>query len=186
MTQSYVSPRFCIHCDKEQPTHTETLRCQACGRVTAETDIPVRVRQPLAGSSPNGLARADVPKPEKLVLQETPQLRRWIDQTKALADTFQERATKSLGFAEQFQTEAKQLQMAAQAFAGLLRQIGIEPRPRHTESADGAEPQRYVGRPMPPGKWARAHDACVKCGRTDRKHKAHGLCSGCWNSGLSK
>lgn len=29
------------------------------------------------------------------------------------------------------------------------------------------------------GRWSRKHDACVSCGRTDRKHKAHGLCTSC-------
>ena len=29
-------------------------------------------------------------------------------------------------------------------------------------------------------RWSRKHDACVDCGRTDRKHAAHGLCDTCW------
>lgn len=30
-----------------------------------------------------------------------------------------------------------------------------------------------------PGRWALNHDACVGCGTTARRHRAHGLCSAC-------
>jgi hypothetical protein len=29
------------------------------------------------------------------------------------------------------------------------------------------------------GRWARKHDACLSCGTTERKHLAHGWCTGC-------
>jgi 5-methylcytosine-specific restriction endonuclease McrA len=29
------------------------------------------------------------------------------------------------------------------------------------------------------GRWSRLFDACRECGRTDRKHHAHGLCTAC-------
>lgn len=32
-----------------------------------------------------------------------------------------------------------------------------------------------------PGRWSRAHDACVQCGTTERPHKVHGVCTRCYN-----
>lgn len=31
-------------------------------------------------------------------------------------------------------------------------------------------------------RWSRGYDQCTECGRTDRKHNAHGLCVACYSS----
>lgn len=31
-----------------------------------------------------------------------------------------------------------------------------------------------------PRRWSRAHDACIECGTTQRKHYGHGLCMNCY------
>ena len=33
---------------------------------------------------------------------------------------------------------------------------------------------------MPPEKWSRKHDSCVKCGTTEKKHASRGLCVRCY------
>jgi hypothetical protein len=33
---------------------------------------------------------------------------------------------------------------------------------------------------LPPGKWAVKHDACIKCGSTNKKHMGKGLCTTCY------
>lgn len=33
---------------------------------------------------------------------------------------------------------------------------------------------------LPEGKWAKEHDRCIECGRTDRPHMAKGLCKPCY------
>lgn len=33
-----------------------------------------------------------------------------------------------------------------------------------------------------PGRWALLHDACVRCGTTERKHLARGMCSPCYQA----
>lgn len=167
MNQPSTVERYCIGCGTERQVHIETGRCQTCGRATAHTTaLPL-----------NGMALAPTAQPaprtaERLVLAETPQLRRWVQQTRDLADTFKERAAKSDAFAQRFQSEAQTLARAARAFAGLLSQIGIDAPPPKSTSALTA--RRLSGR------WSLAHDKCSRCGRTDRKHKALGLCEGCW------
>jgi hypothetical protein len=40
---------------------------------------------------------------------------------------------------------------------------------------------RYPGRVgIPFGRWAIAFDACTDCGRSDRHHQGHGLCTACY------
>lgn len=31
-----------------------------------------------------------------------------------------------------------------------------------------------------PGRWSRAHECCVECGRTEKPHVSHGRCRPCW------
>lgn len=35
------------------------------------------------------------------------------------------------------------------------------------------------GQPLPPGQWAKEHDQCRDCGKTDRPHHSRGLCQRC-------
>ena len=35
---------------------------------------------------------------------------------------------------------------------------------------------------LPPGKWSKNYDACVKCGKTDAKHAGQGMCLRCYSS----
>ena len=35
------------------------------------------------------------------------------------------------------------------------------------------------GQPLPPGQWAKEHDQCRECGKTDRPHHSRGLCQRC-------
>lgn len=35
------------------------------------------------------------------------------------------------------------------------------------------------GQPLQPGQWAKEHDHCRACGKTDRRHHSRGLCQRC-------
>lgn len=170
--------RFCLHCDKETAVHAETLRCQTCGLPTARGEMLDRLKQ----QSPNGAAGPTVlrpstpsppsPAPEKLVLEETPLLRRWAALTQEVGDKLQERAERSKKFAQQYSAEAKQLQQAASAFSGLIGQISIQ-TPAAREA--GKSPRK------PPGAWARDSERCIQCGTTDVPHAARGYCKRCYD-----
>lgn len=174
MTLTSTVERFCVWCNAERQVHAETGRCQTCGRSTARGDALPPPSNSLAPTAPtrNGTS-AQPPVPEKLVLPETPTLRRWVELTRSLADGFQASAAKAADRARASDAESRRLANAAAGFAGLLAQIGLaEP------AAAKSHPRR-----LPAGRWAREHEACVKCGKTDRPHKAHGLCARCHPGG---
>lgn len=57
--------------------------------------------------------------------------------------------------------------------------LSIVTNPEHQRIhglARGMNPQAAR---LPEGKWARHYDHCQRCGRTDRKHAAKGLCNPC-------
>ena len=46
---------------------------------------------------------------------------------------------------------------------------------------DGFMPRAGSGpRSKPPGRWARDYDACLRCGRADRRYNGRGLCGTCY------
>lgn len=154
-----VIERYCVWCRADRKIHADTGRCQTCGKNAGLPQSPNGVGAHASASAPQAAA--------KLILTETPELRRWLDLTRALAEKFTARAERSRKFADQFQAEADQLKTAAQAFAGLLDQLSIEQR---TDAK----------------AWSARHAACVNCGTTTRKHVARGLCTRCYRPGASE
>lgn len=160
--------RFCIYCDKERQVHAETGRCQSCGKRTATGEVLERLQQPTGAS--NG--QSANPSPPKLVLTETASLRKWVALTREVATDLAERAQRSADSAKTLQIDAQRLQQAATAFGQLLGQIGIEPAPTPGSASVGRVARLN-------GRWSQAYDACIDCGRTDRKYAAHGRCRAC-------
>lgn len=163
MTQVIVQ-RFCFHCDAERAVDAETFRCQSCGHPTARGEVVDRLRAETAVRT-NGTAVSAPAEP--LELPDTTAMRKWIDQTRALAEGFAASAAKKREQATQLAAEASRLQRAADAYRGLLSQLQV-PRiePMALPSGGG-------------NRWAKGFDACIDCGRSSVKHIAHGRCGTC-------
>jgi hypothetical protein len=181
MTIPSTTERYCINCDADRQVHIETGRCQTCGRVAVRGDAAEAVRAQAAvraaSINGNGHMAHGTAAPDKLMLPETAELRQWVSLTERVAGRLKERADRSAGLAKQFDAEATQFKRAASAFAGLLSQVGIEPKGQ-AAMPDGQPPTKRSGSQLN-GRWSMSYEACVDCGRTDRKHAARGRCQAC-------
>lgn len=146
---------FCAHCRSDQMVDPLSRRCLTCAHSTGRT----------VAEAQNGAA----PKPQEgIKLPATNASRRWLEGTRALAASFTKAAEEAEGRARKATAEAERLRKAAAAFTGLLPQVSV----------DEGLPKATTGAALN-GRWSRAHERCVSCGRVDRPHKAKGLCSAC-------
>jgi uncharacterized paraquat-inducible protein A len=150
-----TTQRFCISCGGDRRVDIETSRCTVCGKPTARGEALEQLQAQAA-------ARA------AMVLPGTPTSRRWIEQTRALAENFRTAAAAAEARAKAAAAEADQLGRAARAFEGLLAQVVLPDAP-----------QKALPRPRLGSAWSRKFDACVSCGTTVVPHKARGLCNNC-------
>lgn len=102
----------------------------------------------------------------------------WHQQTTALlADLKAQREAKA-DIIRQTHAAVKELDVAIAGLEQLLASVQVPEIPASDASA-GRAPGERRGRSLLNGRWSRKHEACVKCGRTELKHKANGLCQGC-------
>jgi Zn finger protein HypA/HybF involved in hydrogenase expression len=168
MTTSTVDV-YCVTCGEDGQANAETGRCVKCNRQTIRTTHETLAvgQQILRG---NGTAPVAASPPKALKLSNTPALERWVDQTRTLAEAFTKAAAEASKRASTASAEAERLGKAATAFRLLLTQVELE---------SASEQTTRPGRNLTHGRWARAHDCCTRCGTTERRHKANGLCTGC-------
>ena len=155
----------CLTCGYVDPT--EQGACPRCGKA-----LPQRAIHPPTPPRPRGAADAAVER-ITLILPATPRVQRWYRATQDLAKELTAEADRADELVRSQQETAQQARRAGAAFTRLLEQVSVAEQPSGRKlTAD----QRV----LPPGAWSLGAAACMKCGTTERKHLARGLCTRCY------
>lgn len=163
MVATEYAEGFCVTCDKTVPVHVDTRRCQRCGKSIG--------LQALTTGHANG-ASAPV-QALKITLLSTARSRKWMETTLGLIEDFEREATALRSKIESDTKRVAELETTLSALRSVPRQVSIETAPVVVarQKRDGSR----LG-----SSWSRTFAACTKCGTTERKHKAKGLCSTCY------
>lgn len=125
----------------------------------------------------DGVSEQARPAPAAAVtLPSGPEMRRWIERTRAERAALQERAERVREKFEPIRKELAGIERSIKVLDHFLSQVTVEDAP-----ATATRSSSRRGRPLlPPGQWSRKHDRCLDCGTTERKHKAQGYCTVCY------
>jgi uncharacterized paraquat-inducible protein A len=67
----------------------------------------------------------------------------------------------------------------------------LDNRPENLQLMTHGEHTRHhhLGKPtskLPPGRWSRKYEACIRCGKTDTRHASKGACWRCYQRAYMK
>jgi hypothetical protein len=162
---SYVES-FCTSCGETVQVHRDTGRCQRCGKPAAGALDP---RVPPANGHDASLRPATS---TAQALPDTAASRKWL----AATQTYVEELVKQAVSAHELATTAAKESAAIDATLSALRlMLG-----RFTLPTTQVIRPVTLGRTSRKGdRWAMHYDACINCGRTDRRHASKGRCITC-------
>lgn len=135
--------------------------------------LPVVVETLQVEASP----QTELPAPSRPV-SALDEAQRWYEDVVRLCD----------GLAEEEAALLEKLTSVRVQLARFRRVVAIFVDPAETEAPSAAADMPLAApagerrrSPAPLTRWSRKHDACVQCGRSDRKHKARGRCGPCYD-----
>lgn len=166
MTVARINPdlvsAFCATCKRDVMVGP-SLTCPSCGQEVEPTSLAVMPKR----------VQVEQPKPQQLRAAVLPRIRAAVqfdgaldavivglEEEEAAAQTAYEAAKARYRLARQALSDARQLR-------GLVK------------VAEGDASESKTAAPGDGKRWSRKHDACVDCGRTERKHASKGRCTRC-------
>lgn len=115
--------------------------------------------------------------PTRVILPAIRESRAWDTSTAALLVALEREEAAAVAAFDAVKARAQQARRAASALRQLRDMVGVE-----GSGPEIAAPKQATRGGALNGRWSRKYDACVQCGRSEHKHRANGLCQGCYRS----